>query len=209
MPMPKAGLSPHLAARHVAAPFVARSADRRKVVVGFAQIARPALVRLTPPFHRHSRPLFETVADALAESWNDKEAELMRIPALVITVMLAMPAAADTYRSVTTGNVNLRAGAGGAYERITTLPRGTEVSVDVCQRGWCLVDSLGVSGWVSSRYLFRGGVAVETYRPPVVHAPPVATFDFVVPRDYHDFGYSRQHMPGRDLHGRGRDGLGR
>jgi hypothetical protein len=25
-----------------------------------------------------------------------------------------------------------------------------------------------------------------------------------VPRDYHEFGYSRQHRPGRDLHGRGR-----
>jgi len=125
----------------------------------------------------------------------------MRILALAVAVMLAMPAAAETYRSVTTGDVNLRAGAGVSYERITTLPRGTEVLVDVCQRGWCLVDTLGVSGWVSSRYLFRGGVVVETYRPPVVRAPPVAVFD---PRDYHEFGYSSQHRPGRDLHGRGR-----
>lgn len=129
----------------------------------------------------------------------------MRISTIAIAVCLAMPAAADSYRSVTTGNVNLRAGAGVAYERIKTLPRGTEVLIDICRGGWCLVDSLGVSGWVSARYLFRGGVVVEPYRPPVVHAPPVATFDFVVPRDdFHEFGYSRQHKPGRDLHGRGR-----
>ena len=127
----------------------------------------------------------------------------MRILALAVAMSLATPAAADTYRSVTTGNVNLRAGAGVGYERITTLPRGTEVLVDVCRKGWCLVDSLGVSGWVSARHLFRTLVD-EPYRPPAVRAPPVATFDFVVPRDYHEFGYSRQHEPSRDLHGRGR-----
>jgi uncharacterized protein YraI len=128
----------------------------------------------------------------------------MRMALLVMAASLAMPAAADTYRSVTTGNVNLRAGAGVGYERIMTLPRGTEVLIDVCRDGWCLVDSLGVSGWVSSRYLFGNAVLVEPDRPPVVRPPPIATFDFVVPRDYHDLGYSNQHRPSRDLHGIGR-----
>lgn len=129
----------------------------------------------------------------------------MRLPALVmaVTLTLPVPAVADTYRSLTTGNVNMRAGAGVGHERITTLPRGTEVLVDHCREGWCLVDCLGVVGWVSGNYLGGTGV-VEPYYPPVVHAPPVATFDFVVPRDYHDLGYSRQHKPSRDLHGRGR-----
>jgi uncharacterized protein YraI len=129
----------------------------------------------------------------------------MRMIALLVTAILAMPAAAETYRLSTTGSVNVRAGPGVGHERITTLPRGTEVLVDRCRQGWCLVDSFGVVGWVSANYL--GGTAtgtVEPYDPPLVPTPPVATFDFVVPRDYHDFGYSHQHKPSRDLHGRGR-----
>jgi uncharacterized protein YraI len=128
----------------------------------------------------------------------------MRIPALAVAVVMAMPAAADSYRSLTTGNVNLRAGGGVGYERITTLPRGTEVLVDVCRMGWCLVETHGVSGWVSARYLFTAGV-VEPSRPPAARAPPVAVFDLVVPRDYHDLGNARHHRPSRDLHGRGHD----
>lgn len=129
----------------------------------------------------------------------------MRRPILVTTAILGLvvQANADSYRAVTTGNVNLRAGAGVDHERIATLPRGTAVVVDSCQRGWCLVDSLGLTGWVSVRYIANSGV-VERYVPSVVHAPPVATFDFVVPRDYHEFGYSQYHKPNRDLHGRGR-----
>jgi uncharacterized protein YraI len=127
----------------------------------------------------------------------------MKRLAFLVAAILAMPATAQTYRSATTGNVNLRSGPGVDHERVATLPRGTEVFVDDCRQGWCLVESLGVVGWVSASHLGGTGV-VERYDPPVVRAPPVATFDFVVPRDDHDLGYSHQHKPSRDLHGRGR-----
>jgi uncharacterized protein YraI len=127
----------------------------------------------------------------------------MMLLALLLVTTLATPAAAETYRSATTGNVNLRAGPGIDHERLATLSRGTEVFIDHCRQGWCLVDSLGVVGWVSAKYLGGTGV-VEPYYPPVVRAPPVATFDFVVPRNYHDFGYAHEHKPSRDLHGLGR-----
>jgi len=131
----------------------------------------------------------------------------MRLRALVGTLGVvvaasAIEAAADTSLSVTTANVNLRSGAGANHARIATLPVGTQVMVDRCRQGWCLVESIGLSGWLSARYLIRIE-SLPSVNRPVVRAPPVATFDFVVPRahDFHDLGYSRQHGPNRDLHG--------
>lgn len=134
---------------------------------------------------------------------------MMKIGSVValLIVALAMPALADgSEPSVTTANVNLRAGAGVDYSRITTLPRGTNVSIDVCRKGWCLVETQDVFGWVSARYLAGAGSGnrppagtVERFVPPVVDAPPVAVFDFV-PRNYHDLGLSRQHKLNRNFH---------
>lgn len=139
--------------------------------------------------------------EAFCTMSNVEGARQVKILAVVafITAALAMPVEAGSGRSMTTANLNLRTGAGVDHMRITTLPLGTEVSIDRCQPGWCLVEALGVRGWASARYLATTGI-VEPYRPPVVRAPPAAVFDFVVPRNYHDFGYSDQHRPNRDLH---------
>lgn len=143
--------------------------------------------------------------EAFCTMSNVEGASQVKILAVVafITVALAMPVEAGSGRSMTTANLNLRTGAGVDHMRITTLPRGTEVSIDRCRPGWCLVEALGVRGWASARYLATTGI-VEPYRPPVVRAPPAAVFDFVVPRNYHDFGYSDQHRPNRDFHEMGR-----
>jgi uncharacterized protein YraI len=126
----------------------------------------------------------------------------MRRESLTIALLLALalPAGAETFGAVTTGAVNVRSGAGTEFERLTTLPRGTPVSVDVCDGGWCSIKADGVSGWVSARYLAglaAGGVGIlPTYRPPSTAVPtiPPPVTPLVVPRkDYHYYGYSRQH----------------
>jgi uncharacterized protein YraI len=128
---------------------------------------------------------------------------IMRIfdPAFVAgaTLALAATGVAGADRLTTTGNVNLRAGAGVNHARITTLPVGTAVLLDHCRQGWCLVESLGLSGWVSARFL-SGADVVERYYPPVVQTPPVAKLEPVVPRNYHDLGLSHHHRPTRNFH---------
>jgi len=120
------------------------------------------------------------------------------------TVALLAQTAAAAGPTMTTANVNLRAGAGVGHARIATLQRGTEVSIDHCRDEWCLVETRGISGWIALRYVVGvGGGAtgiVERYDPPVVRAPPVATFDFVVPRTAHEIGNSHHHRPRRNFH---------
>jgi len=136
----------------------------------------------------------------------NKQRSFRKVGAVVASVAVALltTAVAAADRTMTAANVNLRAGAGVAHARITTLPRGTEVSVDECRAGWCRVETFDVSGWVSARYLVGVGGAgtgvVEPYDPPLVRAPPVAVFDFVVPRNAHELGYSRVHKPNRSFH---------
>lgn len=124
-----------------------------------------------------------------------------------LVLALGTPVAAHAYASLTTGAVNLRAGAGVNYARITTLPRGTAVSVNYCRENWCKVRARGMSGWVSSRYLSGTGT-VRRYIPPAIYVPPAIGFGFVVRRDYHDYGYGRHHKPNRQFHKKRRRGHG-
>jgi uncharacterized protein YraI len=119
-------------------------------------------------------------------------------PAIALMLALAQPAMAEAFDAMTTGAVNVRSGAGTEFERLTTLPRGTPVSVNACDDGWCAIKAGDVVGWVSARYLAgleTSGVGVlPTYTPPTIATPP-AVKPLVVPRkDYHYFGYSRQHQ---------------
>ena len=121
------------------------------------------------------------------------------VPAFVLglTIVLALPVAAHASELVTTGAVNIRAGAGVDQERIATLPPGASMSVDYCREGWCLGDALGLRGWVSARYLSGGaGPQIDSYAPPVITAPsvPAVKFPFVMPdRGFHDYGLGRAH----------------
>jgi uncharacterized protein YraI len=124
----------------------------------------------------------------------------MRSLAVAFVLAFALPAAAEAFEAITTGAVNVRSGAGTKFSRLATLPRGTSVSVGRCDRGWCAIEADDVSGWVSARYLAglgeSGGGGVTPYRPPSIIMPtvPPPVTPLVVPRkDYHYYGYSRQH----------------
>ena len=52
--------------------------------------------------------------------------------------------------------LNVRAGAGTNYEKITTLPAGARVKVvGVKENGWCEIEKDGFSGFVSKKYLIE------------------------------------------------------
>jgi len=116
---------------------------------------------------------------------------------LGLTMVLTPPVAAHASELVTTGAVNIRAGAGVDQERIATLPPGASMSVDYCRKGWCLGDVLGLRGWVSARYLSGDAEPqIDSYAPPVITVPsvPAVKFPFVMPdRGFHDYGLGRAH----------------
>lgn len=75
--------------------------------------------------------------------------------------VLATTAGAAAANFVTTTAVNMRAGAGANYPRITTIPANAGVNVHGCVRGfaWCDTSWRRFRGWVSGRYLaelYRG-----------------------------------------------------
>jgi uncharacterized protein YraI len=122
----------------------------------------------------------------------------MRGPAIALVLALVLPATAGAFEAITTGAVNVRAGAGTKYTRLATLQPGVTVSVDFCEEGWCAIEADDVSGWVSARYLagLGAGGEVTTYSTPSITMPtiPPPVTPLVVPRkDYHYYGYSRQH----------------
>ena len=103
-----------------------------------------------------------------------------------VLVGLALPTAASA--SYTTGAVNLRGGPGTNYYVITTVPPGAFVSVRSCVPRWCRVTFRGLTGWMSSAYIARGGQ--RYYRPkvyyprPYVYPQPYVYPRYVYPRPY-------------------------
>ena len=88
-------------------------------------------------------------------------------------------ATAATPASVVT-DLNVRAGPGTQYPRVSVFPRGSRVNVIGCTRGanWCDVAGRGVRGWVSARYLafpHRGDRLIGPAYGAVI-APPVISF---------------------------------
>jgi uncharacterized protein YraI len=63
---------------------------------------------------------------------------------------LAAPAYADT-------PLNVRAGPSASAPIVDVLRRGERVDVDYCRGSWCSISKPGPDGWVSARYLARGG----------------------------------------------------
>ena len=52
----------------------------------------------------------------------------------------------------TTGNVNMRTGAGTDYSRLTTISKGTNITVIAVGDGWSQVSYNGKTGYISNRY---------------------------------------------------------
>jgi uncharacterized protein YraI len=109
-------------------------------------------------------------------------------------------AAADGF---TTGDVNMRAGPGTHFPRITVLPEGSDVRIYGClrNRSWCDVAAYRVRGWVHSRYLsiFYSGGGYQPYHPVI--RPPVVTFSFGYWDDWYrdrPFYYKRPHYGSND-----------
>jgi uncharacterized protein YraI len=117
--------------------------------------------------------------------------------ALLLT-LIAVPAAAAQF-AVVTAWLNMRAGPGTEYPVITVIPRGDEVRVFGCVRGfsWCDVEWAGEweyeRGWVYSRYLSRryaGNWQSLPYWGPVIGLPIIAfIFDDYLDRHYRDRPY--------------------
>jgi uncharacterized protein YraI len=123
----------------------------------------------------------------------------MRMRCIAVALALVafgVPAAAHAYQATTISPVNVRAGAGKNFTRLSTLPLGASVWVDFCESGWCAINAGGVTGWVSARYLAGAGGGATAYRPPSLYKPAIPTYvpPLVVPRkDYHYYGYGKQH----------------
>jgi GH25 family lysozyme M1 (1,4-beta-N-acetylmuramidase) len=67
-----------------------------------------------------------------------------------------VPSPIGLWQATTTGNLNVRSGAGTTYPIVGTLPAGTTVIVDERQNGWAhVVASSGqpLTGWCSETYL--------------------------------------------------------
>lgn len=74
---------------------------------------------------------------------------------LCLSVLLAMfNIKIGAYVRYVTTNLNLRYGPGVEYEIITSLPKGTPVSIDeYCDCKWVLVEYGGYIGYISTKYL--------------------------------------------------------
>ena len=82
------------------------------------------------------------------------------------------PVVADSTKSVTTANVNMRSGAGTGYGIILTIPKSAQVSVLSNAGGWSKVTYNGKTGYVSSVYLTAATVSTPVQPPaPIVTAP--------------------------------------
>lgn len=95
--------------------------------------------------------------------------------AATVSFVIMLAQAADAAPGVAKGNVNLRAGPGTNYARITTIPAGAPVKVLRCGR-WCEVVYAGRKGWASAAYIARGAVPrgyVILPDPSLCHGPGV------------------------------------
>ena len=79
----------------------------------------------------------------------------------------------------TTGNVNLRAGAGTTYSALTTVPSGSDIYVYDRNDGWAQVSYGNYSGYISEKYIsyingYPTVTATPTPNPSATPAPTAA-----------------------------------
>ena len=118
-----------------------------------------------------------------------------RLAAPFAVLALAIPAMAQAAPGMTDSRVQLRAGPGYDYPRVTNLARNTRVNVHGCIRryDWCDVSVRGIRGWMPAddlRLRYQGRVVrVPEYGPRI--ALPTLTFSFDT---YWDDNYRRSNF---------------
>ena len=123
---------------------------------------------------------------------------------------LAATAVAAAAPGVAKASVNLRAGPGTSYARITTIPAGARVQVLRCPR-WCEVVYAGRRGWASAGYIARGARVVPGGGPHYVlpdkslcHGPQAWSIPYCetpIERSINDFNQSNWNAMRREDHG--------
>lgn len=98
----------------------------------------------------------------------------MKLKAMVMgaatAALFAIPTVALADWGQVTGDVNLRAGPGTGYQRITTLPGGARIWVNgAAGNGWVSVTFNGLPGYVSGSYVAYGNAYIA---PRPYYAPP-------------------------------------
>lgn len=81
----------------------------------------------------------------------------------LLFVLLAFCGFSQEVTKYTTANINVRAGEGTKYAIVTTIPKGTPVTMTECDCDWIYVEYNGHRGWVSAKYL--------SYRQPQTTTP--------------------------------------
>lgn len=91
---------------------------------------------------------------------------ILTLAAAGVLTAAALPALAQGTANATT-DLNIRAGAGPAYEVVGVIPEGGEVDVAGCldPATWCEVTHDGVTGWASGGYL----TAIVDNTPTVIY----------------------------------------
>ena len=107
-----------------------------------------SLARTTGPIGSSSEPSGEAVENAPSESGITIDFSAHSEVSVQPQELLG---AYET--NYTTAAVNLRAGPGTSYKRITSLNYGTQVDVAARENGWSFVRTGSNFGWVSSDYL--------------------------------------------------------
>lgn len=78
----------------------------------------------------------------------------------VLLTMFSIDSSA--YIRYVTANLNLRYGPGTGYGVITTIPKGTAVSIyEDCDCKWIAVEYCGCIGYISTKYLSKGASRKE------------------------------------------------
>lgn len=121
----------------------------------------------------------------------------MRLLPVIAAALAALPVAAFAATSITTTNVNLRAGPGTNYPLVTTIPKRAELVTHGCLQdmSWCDVNWGGQRGWVSSQYM----LAVAEHRTVVVTEETAPTIGITVVS--FDHGYWERYYPARPWYG--------
>jgi uncharacterized protein YraI len=96
---------------------------------------------------------------------------LKRLLMIVAFLTVGVSAASAATVSVSTANVNLRAGPSTSYPVVTVVPAGSRVVTHGCVSGysWCDIAFGTYRGWVSARY-----IQVVYNGAPVILTPAVA-----------------------------------
>ncbi len=88
--------------------------------------------------------------------------------AMLAATLLALPAggalAGDT--ATTIDDVTLRLGPGVKYDVVSSMPEGTDVTVERCTMRWCRIDHQGNRGWAGIHDLGFGTSVGNGFFPP-------------------------------------------